>query len=92
MNDLVSSSVYPTSLFCTGIFVYSFFQIEIMGDKVLVLGNGGREHALVWKIAQSECVAQVFVAPGNAGTNLVAKVTNTSKYIFQMLLFKNIAV
>lgn len=36
--------------------------------KVLVIGNGGREHALAWKIAQSPRVNDVFVAPGNAGT------------------------
>ena len=36
--------------------------------KVLVVGNGGREHALAWKISQSPRVAEVFVAPGNAGT------------------------
>ncbi len=36
--------------------------------KVLIVGNGGREHALAWKIAQSPRVEQVFVAPGNAGT------------------------
>jgi phosphoribosylamine--glycine ligase len=36
--------------------------------KVLVIGNGGREHALGWKLAQSERVSHVFVAPGNGGT------------------------
>ena len=36
--------------------------------KVLVVGSGGREHALAWKLAQSERVTQVFVAPGNGGT------------------------
>ena len=36
--------------------------------RVLVIGNGGREHALAWKLAQSERVSQVFVAPGNGGT------------------------
>ncbi|MET0518559.1 MAG: phosphoribosylamine--glycine ligase [Burkholderiaceae bacterium] len=36
--------------------------------KVLVLGNGGREHALAWKLAQGARVSQVFVAPGNGGT------------------------
>ena len=36
--------------------------------KVLIIGGGGREHALAWKVAQSPMVAQVFVAPGNAGT------------------------
>ncbi|UGE24905.1 hypothetical protein LQT66_25510 (plasmid) [Escherichia coli] len=38
--------------------------------KVLVIGNGGREHALAWKAAQSPLVETVFVAPGNAGTAL----------------------
>ena len=36
--------------------------------KILLLGSGGREHALAWKIAQSPKVAQLFIAPGNAGT------------------------
>lgn len=36
--------------------------------KVLIVGSGGREHALAWKIASSPRVSQVFVAPGNAGT------------------------
>jgi phosphoribosylamine--glycine ligase len=44
--------------------------------KVLILGSGGREHALAWKCAQSIRVAQVFVAPGNAGTALESKVRN----------------
>ena len=44
--------------------------------KVLVIGGGGREHALAWKIAQSEQVEKVFVAPGNAGTALEPKLEN----------------
>jgi phosphoribosylamine--glycine ligase len=39
--------------------------------KILLLGSGGREHALAWKIAQSETLTQLFIAPGNAGTHLV---------------------
>ena len=41
--------------------------------KVLVIGSGGREHALAWKIAQSPLVKKVFCAPGNAGTVNVAE-------------------
>ena len=41
--------------------------------KILVIGSGGREHTLVWKIAQSPRVERVFVAPGNAGTAAIAE-------------------
>ncbi|HEY1314449.1 MAG TPA: phosphoribosylamine--glycine ligase, partial [Steroidobacteraceae bacterium] len=44
--------------------------------KILIVGGGGREHALAWKCAQSPRVQQVFVAPGNAGTALEDKVRN----------------
>ncbi|QTL98449.1 phosphoribosylamine--glycine ligase [Iocasia frigidifontis] len=40
--------------------------------KVLVIGNGGREHVLTWKIAQSNRVDEIYVAPGNAGTAQIA--------------------
>lgn len=46
--------------------------------KVLVIGSGGREHALAWKAAQSPDVEKVFVAPGNAGTAREAKLENVS--------------
>ncbi|WP_430457247.1 phosphoribosylamine--glycine ligase [Rheinheimera sp.] len=46
--------------------------------KVLVIGGGGREHALAWKAAQSPKVSQVFVAPGNAGTALESTLTNVA--------------
>lgn len=46
--------------------------------KVLVIGGGGREHALAWKAAQSVNVNQVFVAPGNAGTALENKLENVA--------------
>ena len=44
--------------------------------KVLVIGSGGREHALAWKSAQDKSVEQVFVAPGNAGTAMEEKISN----------------
>lgn len=40
--------------------------------KVMVIGGGGREHTLTWKLAQSPKVSKVFVAPGNAGTAVIA--------------------
>src|SRR5277367_606072 len=44
--------------------------------KVMIIGGGGREHALAWKCAQSSRVTQIFVAPGNAGTAHEPKVSN----------------
>ncbi|GAB2507228.1 phosphoribosylamine--glycine ligase [Lysobacter humi (ex Lee et al. 2017)] len=44
--------------------------------KILVIGSGGREHALAWKLAQSARVSEVLVAPGNAGTAREAKCRN----------------
>ena len=46
--------------------------------KVLIIGNGGREHALAWKTAQSNQVEKVFVAPGNAGSATENKVENVN--------------
>ena len=46
--------------------------------KVLIVGAGGREHALAWKVAQSPAVERVFVAPGNAGTALEPQVENVA--------------
>ena len=46
--------------------------------KILVIGSGGREHALAWKLAQSERVSEVIVAPGNAGIATEAKCRNAN--------------
>ncbi|XP_017287122.1 trifunctional purine biosynthetic protein adenosine-3 [Kryptolebias marmoratus] len=48
-----------------------------MAERVLVVGGGGREHALAWKLAQSPRVQQVLVAPGNAGTSNCGKISNS---------------
>jgi phosphoribosylamine--glycine ligase len=44
--------------------------------KILVIGGGGREHALAWKVAQNKAVSRIFVAPGNAGTALNPDMVN----------------
>lgn len=51
-----------------------------MAERVLVVGSGGREHTLAWKLAQSSQVQQVLVAPGNAGTACCGKISNSGKY------------
>ncbi|TDQ38944.1 phosphoribosylamine--glycine ligase [Thiopseudomonas denitrificans] len=52
--------------------------------KILIIGNGGREHALAWKIAQDPRVAKVFVAPGNAGTATEAKCENLNIGVLEL--------
>ncbi|MBN1377773.1 MAG: phosphoribosylamine--glycine ligase [Gammaproteobacteria bacterium] len=46
--------------------------------NVLIIGGGGREHALAWKVSQSSLVDKIFVAPGNAGTALESKLENVA--------------
>ena len=46
--------------------------------KILVIGSGGREHALAWRLAQGKKVQKVYVAPGNAGTALEEGVENVN--------------
>jgi len=47
--------------------------------KILVIGSGGREHALAWKLKQSPEVDQMLCAPGNAGTAAICRETLRSK-------------
>ncbi len=46
--------------------------------KVLIIGSGGREHALAWKVAQADSIETVYVAPGNAGTATESKLENVA--------------
>lgn len=57
---------------------------------ILLLGSGGREHALAWKILQSTKCSKLFVAPGNAGTETIAKNINISPTDFAAI--KNFAI
>ena len=62
--------------------------------NVLILGSGGREHALAWKISQSSSCNKLFIAPGNAGTDLIGKNKNINVTDFdaikKLVLFEEI--
>lgn len=61
-------------------------KINIYRDmKILLLGSGGREHALAWKIAQSKKVEKLYIAPGNAGTSNVGENVSISATDFDAL-------
>ena len=53
--------------------------------NILLLGSGGREHALAWKISKSERCQQLFIAPGNAGTEKVGTNINISVNDFESI-------
>lgn len=58
--------------------------------KVLIIGSGAREHALAWKLASTVRVKEVYVAPGNAGTQAEDKVKNihiSSESINELIAF-----
>ena len=52
--------------------------------NILLLGSGGREHAIAWKIAQSPKVDKLFIAPGNAGTALVGTNVDIKRMILPL--------
>ncbi len=59
--------------------------------KILVIGSGGREHALAWKLAQSPRISEVLVAPGNAGTAKEAKCRNVAVPVADLDALLNLA-
>ena len=52
--------------------------MTVSSHRLLIVGNGGREHALAWKLAASPRVADIYVAPGNAGTHGMDHVSNVA--------------
>jgi phosphoribosylamine---glycine ligase len=60
--------------------------------KVLIVGGGGREHALAWKISKSKIVSKVFVAPGNGGTALEENVENINIQVNDIDALSNFAL
>jgi phosphoribosylamine---glycine ligase len=63
-----------TSLWCSPVSGIFAIEMELKRDmKVLVIGSGGREHALIWKLSQSTVINRLYAAPGNAGIALHAE-------------------
>ncbi len=60
--------------------------------KVLLIGNGGREHALTWKLAQSAKIEKIYVAPGNGGTTQLAKSENVSISVKELPMLRDFAL
>ena len=54
--------------------------------KVLVIGGGGREHAIVWKLSQSRHIDKIYCSPGNAGISEIAECINVGSNDFDALL------
>ncbi len=59
--------------------------------RILIIGNGGREHALAWKLAQAEQVQHIYVAPGNAGTQAMENVSNLDIAATDCIALQNFA-
>ena len=55
--------------------------------KILIIGSGGREHAIAWKVAQSPKTEKIYCAPGNAGIARMAECVNIGTMEFEKLIF-----
>src|SRR5690554_1831863 len=88
------SSPLPTSMvspWCLPACATSGINRQSNDMNILIIGGGGREHALAWKATQSQKVTNVFVAPGNAGSALEAKVTNVDIDVLDFEALANFA-
>ena len=61
---------------CMSSFGFGNISLQLANMKILVIGSGGREHALVWKFRQSERAGEIFCADGNAGIGQLAECVN----------------
>jgi len=71
------------------LFSWRCLSIDLIGGdvlKLLIIGNGGREHAIAWKVAQNPQVETVYCAPGNGGTHVENKCKNVKLYTTEELL------
>ena len=73
LKEDLKKKAYSRGLFISG---QKIKKVDEKLKNILVIGSGGREHALAWKCAQDNSVKHVFVCPGNAGTYLEDKVSN----------------
>ena len=48
----------------------------MLKDNILVIGQGGREHALAWKLSKSKRIQKIYICPGNGGTSLEKNIIN----------------
>jgi len=69
------------------------FAQNSISMNVLLIGSGGREHAIAWKLTQSKNLSKLYIAPGNAGTARLGvniEIGSTISIIWQSLLLKKI--
>lgn len=61
-----------------------------MKDNILIVGSGGREHALAWKLSKSSKIEKIFISPGNGGVEGVEKVECCGKFLILYAIFSKV--